>query len=369
MTTSRGKWSLFAGALLLAGQATTRAQDHDFLLHPFDKPVATFAEEFDHALGALLINTSAPTHSLFQSETPWMGSNSFVVDDDLRFGTGNVATRSGVPGDFNGNGTAEQADLDLVLLSWGRDGTPPPSGWINNLPGGAINQNELDAALLNWGGGDGGALACLPWEIDSNIDSFYSIQAQAWMPEKSDNPNVTDSIAVAYLDNTDLSQASLEEGRGALWLELYYTDEQPLGAHDAHYRVRAKDADHIVDLYDSADDGQTVDLSSGLATIEVAWKTSSQLAWRMYGAAVMDAAGNVDLISVNPEGMISGPLADFDNQGGFTVGGVGFRMAGSGGMIGGFHAVPEPSTLVLVVVGGWALAGWGWKGRRVGCRK
>jgi hypothetical protein len=65
----------------------------------------------------------------------------------------------GLPGDYNGNGAVEQADLDLVLLNWGQAGTPPPNGWINNLPEGSIDQAELDGVLLNWGdtAGLGGA--------------------------------------------------------------------------------------------------------------------------------------------------------------------------------------------------------------------
>jgi hypothetical protein len=79
-------------------------------------------------------------------------------------------------GDYNGNGTVEQADLDLVLLNWGQPGVP--NGWINDLPEGNIDQAELDGVLLNWGnmaalslGGAAGvpepatalvALLCLP---------------------------------------------------------------------------------------------------------------------------------------------------------------------------------------------------------------
>jgi hypothetical protein len=55
----------------------------------------------------------------------------------------------GIPGDYNGNGTVEQADLDLVLLNWGTSGVP--GGWVNNLPEGNIDQAELDGVLLNWG--------------------------------------------------------------------------------------------------------------------------------------------------------------------------------------------------------------------------
>jgi hypothetical protein len=55
----------------------------------------------------------------------------------------------GIPGDYNGNGTVEQADLDLVLLNWGAGGVP--GGWVNDLPEGNIDQAELDGVLLNWG--------------------------------------------------------------------------------------------------------------------------------------------------------------------------------------------------------------------------
>jgi hypothetical protein len=248
MTATRTVW-LVSCTLFVGVPATTKAQNYDFLLHPFNKPVATFAEEFDHAVGARLIDTFAPTNSRARSLSPWMGSDTFIIAEDADFGTGNIVARSGVPGDYNGNGKTEQADLDLTLLNWGAPGTPPPAGWINQLPSGAIDQAELDAALLNWGLGDGRGLACLPWEIDAEEDAFYTVQAQVWMPEKSANPNVTDSIAVGYLDNSDFSQATLEDGRGALWLELYYTDQQNVGAHDAHYRIRAKDDGGMVELY------------------------------------------------------------------------------------------------------------------------
>jgi uncharacterized membrane protein len=54
-------------------------------------------------------------------------------------------------GDYNHNGIVEQADLDLVLLNWGRSAATPPTGWTNNLPAGLIDQDELDGVLLNWG--------------------------------------------------------------------------------------------------------------------------------------------------------------------------------------------------------------------------
>jgi hypothetical protein len=56
-----------------------------------------------------------------------------------------------LPGDFNGNGTVEQADLDLVLLFWGQDGQSLPPDWMGPPATGMVDQDELDAVLLNWG--------------------------------------------------------------------------------------------------------------------------------------------------------------------------------------------------------------------------
>jgi hypothetical protein len=60
-------------------------------------------------------------------------------------------------GDYNGSGLVEQADLDLVLSSWGQDGSVnvPPT-WTNDLPAGLIDQGELDRVLSNWGGSAAG---------------------------------------------------------------------------------------------------------------------------------------------------------------------------------------------------------------------
>jgi hypothetical protein len=71
--------------------------------------------------------------------------------------------RESIPGDYNGSGTVEQADLDLVLLNWGKDRSSPPAGWTASLPIGAIDQQELDAVLLNWGNAAGAvSIAAIP---------------------------------------------------------------------------------------------------------------------------------------------------------------------------------------------------------------
>jgi hypothetical protein len=55
-------------------------------------------------------------------------------------------------GDYNANGTVDQADLDLVLLNWGETlASPAELGWVNDLPDGLVDQAELDGVLLHWG--------------------------------------------------------------------------------------------------------------------------------------------------------------------------------------------------------------------------
>jgi hypothetical protein len=56
-----------------------------------------------------------------------------------------------IDGDYNASGTVEQADLDLVLLNWGKAAAAVPATWVNDLPTGLVDQDELDGALLNWG--------------------------------------------------------------------------------------------------------------------------------------------------------------------------------------------------------------------------
>jgi hypothetical protein len=56
-----------------------------------------------------------------------------------------------LPGDYNGNGLVEQADLDLVLGNWGRAADAVSQTWIRQPPAGIVDQDELDAVLSNWG--------------------------------------------------------------------------------------------------------------------------------------------------------------------------------------------------------------------------
>ena len=58
-------------------------------------------------------------------------------------------------GDYDDDCFVSQADLDLVLLSWGDDFAidPVPAAWVNQIPSGLVGQEALDNVLLNWGDG------------------------------------------------------------------------------------------------------------------------------------------------------------------------------------------------------------------------
>lgn len=72
-------------------------------------------------------------------------------------------------GDFNGDSTVDQVDLDMVLGHWGADANLPPDGWIGGLPSGLINQTELDQVLANWGDSGARSVATATPEPSSSV--------------------------------------------------------------------------------------------------------------------------------------------------------------------------------------------------------
>jgi hypothetical protein len=91
-------------------------------------------------------------------------------------------------GDYNKDGAVNQADLDLVLLNWGRPAAPTPPGWTGAPPEGTIDQNELDGVLLRWGSAaesPGGSMAVaeptllwLPLVVVATIAARWAIARQ-----------------------------------------------------------------------------------------------------------------------------------------------------------------------------------------------
>lgn len=85
---------------------------------------------------------------------PLMVANESVVTDCAEEDNV-VLTFSVVPplaGDYDGDGTVAQGDLDLVLSFWGDD-SAMLTAFTGFAPTENIDQDELDAVLLNWGAG------------------------------------------------------------------------------------------------------------------------------------------------------------------------------------------------------------------------
>jgi hypothetical protein len=134
---------------------------------------------------------------------------------------------AGLSGDYNGNGVVEQADLDLVLLHWGADGTTPPVGWIQGLPSGAIDQQELDAVLLNWGA----SLAAKSAPVSSPLGEAITVTLQS-----SKGPAIAQSITHGAQSRTILTSTPASPPKGGEATDY----GRRLGRLDSP--VRAKDA-------------------------------------------------------------------------------------------------------------------------------
>ena len=141
-------------------------------------PNGTFDEgEFDILVDTLNINGTDLGYDFQTITAPVTGTGStltlsltietaatleYVVFDNLLI-EGDLAA-SAIVGDYDGNGSVGQGDLDIVLLNWGGVAFP---GDENALPGGgpfdgSMGQNELDGVLLNWGNTSLAAAGAVP---------------------------------------------------------------------------------------------------------------------------------------------------------------------------------------------------------------
>ncbi|MEM1444859.1 MAG: hypothetical protein AAGF84_02290 [Planctomycetota bacterium] len=86
------------------------------------------------------------------------GSGNTSVDLTMMF-----TAVGGQPGDFDGSGSVEQGDLNLVLSNWG----DPRGSWSNASGFGTtqVDQEELNAVLSNWGAGNAPSFASNPTAV------------------------------------------------------------------------------------------------------------------------------------------------------------------------------------------------------------
>lgn len=75
--------------------------------------------------------------------------NSFWIFTLMIFCFQCQAMSQGLRGDYNGDGSVDGADLDLVLANWGTES--PPGSWINDLPSATIGESHFDRAWENLG--------------------------------------------------------------------------------------------------------------------------------------------------------------------------------------------------------------------------
>ncbi|MEO1498235.1 MAG: PEP-CTERM sorting domain-containing protein [Planctomycetota bacterium] len=60
-----------------------------------------------------------------------------------------------IEGDFNGDGTVDNTDLNLLLNNWGEPVASVDPAWVNGLLAPGVDNEELNALLNNWGFGTG----------------------------------------------------------------------------------------------------------------------------------------------------------------------------------------------------------------------
>lgn len=127
-----------------------------------DGPVSFHADFNAFSAAPIFSSDALPTNTAIGPESfdestvsllPMAGGD--VTSSDV---TSLALTAAPASADYDNNGQVEQADLDLVLLNWGRPFDSLPNEWVNQRPTmGIVDQAELDSVLLNWGSTPGSA--------------------------------------------------------------------------------------------------------------------------------------------------------------------------------------------------------------------
>lgn len=104
---------------------------------------------------SILGNGTISTPVSFGEDT---NGNLYIVD--LGGAIYRIDTDAFNAGDFSGDGSVDNNDLNLLLANWSVAASPAPAGWIGAVPTDPIVDNdELNALLSSWGAGQGSSIA------------------------------------------------------------------------------------------------------------------------------------------------------------------------------------------------------------------
>ncbi|MEM7577540.1 MAG: PEP-CTERM sorting domain-containing protein [Planctomycetota bacterium] len=163
----------FLGTALVAGYRVDDIQTEQPLTL-FGPEIATFRIAYDAAGDDLTLGVTDPAQPVFVLQDTVRGlweadelfmsfgarGGGFVFGpgdawlDHFRVVSGNLLPLTNpLPGDFDGNGSVEQGDLNLVLNNWGSPRTDGGGDWANaqGFASLAVDQEELNRVLNNWG--------------------------------------------------------------------------------------------------------------------------------------------------------------------------------------------------------------------------
>lgn len=140
-----------------------------------DVVAAAGADELDYVLGAtgdasgvgggstLALDAGTTYQITLDTSSVGMKSGSVIVSSTSQAAVDalqlipiayEVVSTAAVPGDFSGDGSVDNDDLNLLLANWGAATPPAPTGWDGDQPiGSSIDNDELNRLLANWGTG------------------------------------------------------------------------------------------------------------------------------------------------------------------------------------------------------------------------
>jgi len=119
-------------------------------------PTPDFVLHFTHEGYELAITDREMIPAIFMAGDAFIGANSTVVPGPLLFQAAVAVTFGfgavpppGCPGDADGSGIVDFADISAVLANWGQSGLPYRPGDADGS--GTVDFADISTVLANWG--------------------------------------------------------------------------------------------------------------------------------------------------------------------------------------------------------------------------